>query len=51
MSRISIVIAVSLPPLMAAELEATQFKERRSRSEIIREALRDYFSSRTNSDS
>jgi metal-responsive CopG/Arc/MetJ family transcriptional regulator len=43
MSRITVTFTISLPPTMAAELEAAQTAERRSRSEIIREALRSYF--------
>ena len=37
---------VSLPPEMAAELQAVMKEEYRTRSELIREALRWYFADR-----
>jgi predicted transcriptional regulator len=39
-------ITISLPPEMAAEVEETMKVERRTRSELMREALRTYFSIR-----
>lgn len=39
--------SISLPPEMAAELEEIQKKEHRTRSELIREALRRYISNAT----
>ena len=37
------IVAVSLPVLMAKQIERTRKVEQRSRSELVREALRDYF--------
>lgn len=42
MSRISATFSVSLPPAMASELERVRRKEHRTRSELVREALRQY---------
>lgn len=42
MSRISATFSVSLPPAMASELERVRRKEHRTRSELVREALRYY---------
>ena len=40
--RKTVILTISLTPVIAAELEELQRKDRRSRSEIIREALRCY---------
>ena len=37
------IVAVSLPVPMAKQIERTRKAEQRSRSELVREALRDYF--------
>jgi CopG family transcriptional regulator / antitoxin EndoAI len=42
MARISATFSVSLPPAMASELERLRRKEHRTRSELVREALRHY---------
>ena len=42
MSRISATFTVSVPPEMADELEYVRRKEHRTRSELVREALRRY---------
>jgi CopG family transcriptional regulator/antitoxin EndoAI len=42
MSRTSATFSVSLPPAMASELERVRRKEHRTRSELVREALRHY---------
>jgi len=42
MNRISATFSVSLPPEMADELERVRRKEHRTRSELVREALRHY---------
>jgi Arc/MetJ-type ribon-helix-helix transcriptional regulator len=42
MSRTSATFSVSLPPEMADDLERVRRKERRTRSELVREALRHY---------
>lgn len=42
MTRITVTSSISLPPEMAAELDVIQKKEHRTRSELIREALRRY---------
>jgi metal-responsive CopG/Arc/MetJ family transcriptional regulator len=47
MARATTTFTVSLPPEMAAELEEAMRLEHRTRSELIREALRRYFSRRT----
>ena len=46
MSRTTVTFTISLPPAMAAEIESIQEKEHRTRSELIREALRCYIASR-----
>ena len=43
MSRITAMFSVSLPPEMAARLEEVRREEHRTRSELVREALRHYF--------
>ena len=43
MTRTTITFTISLPPAMAATLEAVMKEEHRTRSELIREALRRYF--------
>jgi metal-responsive CopG/Arc/MetJ family transcriptional regulator len=42
MSRISATFSISLPPKMAADIERVRRRELRSRSELVREALRRY---------
>ena len=42
MARITVTFSISIPPEMAAELEEIRKKEHRTRSELIREALRRY---------
>lgn len=42
MARTTVTFTISIPPEMAAELEAIRKKEHRTRSELIREALRRY---------
>jgi CopG family transcriptional regulator / antitoxin EndoAI len=42
MSRTSATFSVSLPPAMANELERVRRNEHRTRSELVREALRHY---------
>ena len=42
MARITVVVSVSLPPAMVAELDLVCKIEHRTRSELIREALRQY---------
>lgn len=42
MARVTVTFTISLPPEMAAELEEIRKKEHRTRSELIREALRRY---------
>jgi CopG family transcriptional regulator/antitoxin EndoAI len=39
-------MTISLPPAMAKELERVRKAENRTRSELMREALRQYFASR-----
>src|SRR3990170_1215497 len=39
-------ITISLPPAMARRVEKTMKREQRTRSELVREALRTYFSTR-----
>ena len=39
-------LTISLPPAMAAQMEEVQRQENRTRSELVREALRQYFESR-----
>jgi metal-responsive CopG/Arc/MetJ family transcriptional regulator len=42
MSRTSAMFSVSLPPAMAKEIERVRKAEHRTRSELVREALRHY---------
>jgi Arc/MetJ-type ribon-helix-helix transcriptional regulator len=42
MNRISATFSISLPPEMADELERVRLREHRTRSELVREALRHY---------
>ena len=42
MPRVTAVLSISLPPEMAREVEACCRSEHRTRSELIREALRSY---------
>jgi metal-responsive CopG/Arc/MetJ family transcriptional regulator len=42
MGRTSATFSVSLPPAMAKELERVRRKQHRTRSELVREALRHY---------
>jgi Arc/MetJ-type ribon-helix-helix transcriptional regulator len=42
MPRITAILSISLPPEMAREVEACCRSEHRTRSELIREALRSY---------
>jgi len=42
MSRMTATFSISLPPKMAAELERVRRDEHRTRSELVREALRHY---------
>ncbi len=42
MSRTSATLSISLPPQMADELDRVRGKEHRTRSELVREALRHY---------
>jgi CopG family transcriptional regulator/antitoxin EndoAI len=42
MSRSTIICTISLPPQMTAELDEMARKDYRTRSELIREALRRY---------
>jgi len=42
MSRVSATFSVSLPPKMVDELERARKQEHRTRSEFVREALRQY---------
>lgn len=46
MARTTVTFTVSLPPEMAAEVESVRKEEHRTRSELIREALRRYFQPR-----
>ena len=43
MSRITATFTISLPPEMAEKVEIFMKKEKRTRSELFREALRRYF--------
>lgn len=45
MARTTITFTMSLPPEMATELDETMAREHRTRSELVREALRRYFRS------
>ena len=49
MARVTVTFSISLPPEMAAELEDIRKKEHRTRSELLREALRRYVSAVPNS--
>jgi metal-responsive CopG/Arc/MetJ family transcriptional regulator len=42
MPRITVTFSISIPPEMAKQLEELKKKEHRTRSELIREALRRY---------
>jgi hypothetical protein len=44
MSRTTSVFSVSLPPEMLEDLERVRREQHRTRSELVREALRRYFS-------
>lgn len=44
MARVTVTFSISLPPEMAKELEEIRKKEHRTRSELLREALRCYVS-------
>lgn len=44
MSRTTVTFTISIPPGMAAEFEEVRKKEHRTRSELVREALRQYIS-------
>lgn len=46
MSRITETFSISLPPEMMVELARVQKEELRTRSELVREALRQYFRTR-----
>jgi metal-responsive CopG/Arc/MetJ family transcriptional regulator len=50
MSRTTVTFTVSLPPLMADELEEAMKQEYRTRSELVREALRRYLHTNANRD-
>ncbi len=42
MARVTVTFTISLPPKMAEEIEEIMKKEHRTRSELVREALRQY---------
>ena len=42
MARITVTFSISIPPEMAVKLEEIRKREQRTRSELIREALRQY---------
>ena len=42
MPRRSFVLSISLPPELSSELDSVASQERRSRSELVREAVRQY---------
>ncbi|HQT82608.1 MAG: hypothetical protein B7W98_03120 [Parcubacteria group bacterium 20-58-5] len=44
MARVTVTFTISFPPEMAEELEEVMRREHRTRSELIREALRRYVS-------
>ncbi|HUC02095.1 MAG TPA: ribbon-helix-helix protein, CopG family [Candidatus Paceibacterota bacterium] len=44
--RITHIMTVSLPPALVRQFEEVRKKESRTRSELVREALRSYFESR-----
>ena len=50
MSRTTATLTISLPPAMLRELERVRKQEHRTRSELMREALRSYFSNRIRED-
>ena len=43
MTRVTETFSISMPPEMAVQLELVRKEEHRTRSELIREALRAYF--------
>ena len=45
MTRVTVTFTISLPPEMAEELAELMKKEHRTRSELLREALRRYIAS------
>lgn len=47
MARTTVTFTISLPPEMAKEIEEIRQKEHRTRSELLREALRRYIVSAT----
>ncbi len=49
MARTTTTLTISLPPEMAAQVEEVRKKEHRTRSELIREALRHYITESTTS--
>ena len=50
MARVTVTFSISVPPEMAAELESIRKREHRTRSELLREALRVYVSTRVRYD-
>jgi Ribbon-helix-helix protein, copG family len=50
-SRVTETFSISLPPGMAVQLERVRKEEHRTRSELIREALRTYFKNKAYRDS
>jgi CopG family transcriptional regulator/antitoxin EndoAI len=42
MTRKSTILSISLPPELTSDLDAIASQERRSRSELVREAVRQY---------
>jgi predicted transcriptional regulator len=46
MARTTATLTISLPPAMLDEIERVRKREHRTRSELMREALRSYFSRR-----
>jgi metal-responsive CopG/Arc/MetJ family transcriptional regulator len=46
MARTTLTFTVSLPPEMGADLDRAMQEEHRTRSELVREALRRYFADR-----
>lgn len=42
MPRRSFILSISLPPELSTDLDAVASQERRSRSELVREAVRQY---------
>ena len=47
MGRVTVTFTVSMPPEMEDELERVRKREQRTRSELVREALRRYFRQRS----